>query len=103
MFCLQRYYKNVKKRSTEYEISVSAPNVDRRRALLLFSMFFFSYLFGMKTTNVLLACAMLLLCCFACKRGEPLSPEEQRMLKIATLDSALADYGFRAMDACDFR
>ena len=46
---------------------------------------------------------MLLLCCFACERGKPLSPEEQRMLKIATLDSALADYGFRAMDACDFR
>ena len=35
---------------------------------------------------------MLLLCCFACEKGETLSPEEQRMLKIATLDSTLADF-----------
>ena len=39
-----------------------------------------------------MACALLLLCCFACEKEEPLSPEEQRMLKIATLDSTLADF-----------
>ena len=53
------------------------------------------YLCSMKKMNVFLACATLLslLSCFACGNGKtPLTPEEQRLLKIALLDSTLQDF-----------
>ena len=49
----------------------------------------------MKKTTLFLTCAMslLLLCCFACGSGEPqLTPEQQRLQKIARIDSTLQDF-----------
>ena len=45
----------------------------------------------MKRTNVLLS-LLLLLSCYACGSGERLTPEEQRLRKIALIDSTLQDY-----------
>ena len=49
----------------------------------------------MKKTSVFLTCPMflLLLCCIACGSREPqLSPEEQRLQKIALIDTTLHDF-----------
>ena len=48
----------------------------------------------MKRTTVFLKSAMMmfLLSCFACGGGERLTPEEQRMRKIARLDTTLQDF-----------
>lgn len=54
-------------------------------------MTFFHYLCSMKRTNVLLS-LLLLLSCYACGSGERLTPEEQRLRKIALIDSTLQDY-----------
>lgn len=45
----------------------------------------------MKWTNVLPS-LLLLLSCYACGSGEKLTPEEQRLRKIALIDSTLQDY-----------
>ena len=45
----------------------------------------------MKWTNVLPS-LLLLLSCYACGSGERLTPEEQRLRKIALIDSTLQDY-----------
>lgn len=45
----------------------------------------------MKRTNVLLS-LLLLLSCYACGNGERLTPEEQRLRKIAQIDSTLQDF-----------
>jgi len=54
----------------------------------------YSYLCSMKKMISFLTCGMflLLMSCFACGSGEPqLSPEEQRLQKIARIDSTLQD------------
>lgn len=53
-----------------------------------------SYLCSMKKMISFLTCGMflLLLFCFACGSGETLTPEQQRLLKIARIDSTLQDF-----------
>ena len=48
----------------------------------------------MKKMISFLTCGMflLLLCCFACGSGETLTPEQQRLQKIARIDSTLQDF-----------
>lgn len=47
----------------------------------------------MKVTKLLLVFG-LMLSCIGCGRGEPLTPEEQRLQRIASLDSTLHDFIF---------